>query len=64
MEAAKFLNEIVVSYVKKRESKFLSSNQKALLIFDGFKGQMIDDVLGLLAKYHILITTVPANKTN
>ena len=39
VKATKFLNEIVVPYVKKRESKFLSSNQKALVSFDGFKGR-------------------------
>ena len=64
VEAAEFLNEIAVPYVKKRESRCLSSNQKALIIFDGFKSQMIDEVLGLLAKSHIPVTTVPADKTN
>ena len=64
VEAAEFLDEIAVPYVKKRESRCLSSNQKALIIFNGFKSQMIDEVLGLLAKSHIPVTTVPANKTN
>jgi hypothetical protein len=46
VEAAKFLEERIVPYVKKeRESRSLSSDQKALVIFDVFKGQMTDEVL-------------------
>jgi hypothetical protein len=42
-------------------SKSLSSDQKALVIFDVFKGQII--VLDILAKKNILVTTVPASMT-
>ena len=41
VEAAKFFDEIIVPYVKKeRESKSWSSDQKALVTFYVFKGQM------------------------
>ena len=59
VEAAKFLDEIIAPFVKrKRESKSLSSDHKFLVIFDVFKGQMTHEVLKILAKNHILVTTV------
>ena len=59
-EAAKFLDEIIVPCMKKeRESKSLSSDQKALVNFDGFKDQMTDEVFEILSKNDILATTVP-----
>ena len=64
VEVAKFLDKIIVPDVKKEtESKSSSSDQKALVIFDVFKGQMTNEVLKILAKNLILITTVQANTT-
>ena len=64
VEAAKFLHEKIVPYVKKeRELKSLSSNQKGLVIFNAFKGQRVDKVLKIIAKNYILVTTVPTNMT-
>ena len=47
-ESVKFLNEIIVPYVKKmRESKGLGKEQVALVVMDVFKGQ------GSTGKQHI-----------
>ena len=62
VEAAKFFDEIIVPYVKKeRESKSWSSDQKALVSFYVFKGQMTKEALEILTKILILVTTVPAS---
>ena len=46
-----FLDEIIVSYVKReRESKYFCNDQETLIIFDVFKGQMAEEVLEILAK--------------
>ena len=48
---------------KKRKIKSSTCDQKALVIFDVFKGQMTSEVLEILAKNCILVTTLPANMT-
>ena len=64
IEAAKFLEEIIVPFVKlEREAKGLSADQKALVIMDVFTGQMTPEVLQLLQENNILVTNVPANMT-
>ena len=44
---------------KRKRIKVLSSDQKALVIFDTFKGQVVNEVL----ESCILVTTVTANMT-
>ena len=60
-ESVKFLNEIIVPYIKKmRESKGLGKEQITLVIMDVFTGQMSSKVKILQGK-NILLTNVPAN---
>ena len=62
-ESVKFLNEIIVPYIKKmRESKGLGKEQMALVIMDVFTGQMTSEVK-ILQGRNILLTNVAANMT-
>lgn len=63
-EALKFINEIVLPYVQKERGKLGCENQKALLIFDVFRGQTTDKILNVLKDNHLLVTKVPANMTH
>ena len=59
------INEIVNPYVvKKRKGLGLDSTQKALMIWDMFKGQMTDGVKSRLDALNILFVGVPANMTH
>ena len=59
------LENIVFPFVvKKREELKLSQNQKAILIFDVFKGQKTERVQEVIAKNDCVCVFVPANMTN
>ena len=59
------IEKIILPYLteKKKELK-LRNDQRALCIFDNFKGQLTDDVLQLLERNNIDIVFVPANCTD
>ena len=47
-----------------RQSLHLPDEQKALLIFDVFRGQTTNEVLECLEENHLLASKVPANMTH
>ena len=57
-------NEIILPYVQKEREKLGRENQKALLIFDVFRGQTTGTIFKVLKDHHILVTKVPANMTH
>ena len=63
-ESIKFLEEIILPYIRQERGKLGHENQKALLIFDVFHGQTTDEVLKIMEDNHILATKVPPNMTN
>ena len=63
-EALKFIDKIILPHVQKERAKLRCRNQKALLIFDVFRGQTTDKVFNVLKDNHILVTKVPANMTH
>lgn len=65
IETLKLIDEIISPYVtKKREDLKLAKNQKALLIWDVFRGQMTDKVKERLTELNIEHVYVPANMTH
>lgn len=63
-ESVKFLEEIVIPYVKDERSRLeLPKEQKALMIMDAFTGQMTEDVVTQYHSNNILIVNVPKNMT-
>ena len=62
-EALKFIDEIILPHVQKERANLRCVNQKALLIFDVFRGQTTDKIFKVLKDNHILVTKVPANMT-
>ena len=62
-EPLKFLDEIILPYTQKERKNLGRKNQKALIIFDVFRGQTTDKVLKLLEGNSILVTKVPPNMT-
>ena len=63
-ESIKFLEEIILPYIRQEHEKLRRENQKALLIFDVFRGQTTDKVLKIMEDNHILAAKVPPNITN
>ena len=63
-EALKFIDEVILPHVQKERAKLRCGNQKALLIFDVFRGQTTDKIFKVLKDNHILVTKVPANMTH
>ena len=64
-ETLKLLDQVINPYVvKKRAELKLLENQKALVIWDVFKGQMTETVKQKLESLHIQLVTVPANMTH
>ena len=63
-ESLKFLEEIILPYVQAEREKLGIVDQKALLIFDVFRGQTTDKVLKVLEDNDILATKVPPNMTH
>ena len=65
VETLKLIDEIIVPYVvKTRADLKLAKDQKALLIWDVFRGQMTDEVKRKLCSLHIEYVYVPANRTH
>ena len=65
VETLKLIDEIIVPYVvKTRADLKLAKDQKALLIWDVFRGQMTDEVKQKLCSLHIECVYVPANMTH
>ena len=62
-ETLKFIDEIILPHVQKERAKLRCGNQKALLIFNVFRGQTTDKIFKVLKDNHILVTKVPANMT-
>ena len=63
-ESLKFLEEIILAYVQAEREKLGIVDQKALLIFDVFRGRTTDKVLNALEDNDILATKVPPNMTH
>ena len=64
-KAIEHIEKIVVPYVEKvREELNLETNQKALLIFDVFRGQKTQKYLDVLKAYDLVHVFVPANMTS
>lgn len=61
----RFVRNIIVPYVRQTQAeKGLSPTHKALVIFDVFHGQTIDEVHELLEENHISVVLVPSNCTD
>ena len=59
------IEKIIVPYLtKKRAELKLPNDQRALCIFDNFKGQLTDEVLQLLERNNVDIAFIPANCTD
>ena len=63
-EALKFIEEIILPYIRNEREKLGCLNKKALLIFDVFRGQNTDKVLKVLEDKNILVTKVPPITTH
>ena len=63
-ESIKFIDEILVPYIKTERERLELPNQEALVNFDVFKGQVTQPVLDLLKQNNIAIVFVPANMTH
>lgn len=63
-ESLKFLDEIILPYIRKERKSLGCESQKALLIYDVFRGQTTANVLKVLEENNILVTKVPPNMTN
>ena len=64
-ETLKLLDQVINPYVvKKRAELKLLENQKALVIWDVFKGQMTETVKQKFESLHIQLVSVPANMTH
>ena len=63
-ESIKFIKEILVPYfTKKRQDLGLSFDQKALIIFYVFTGQMTTEVREVIETHNLIVVNVPANMT-
>ena len=61
----RFVNRVIIPYIKKvRQELKLGSDYPALVIFDVFRGQTVEEVLELLEENHIYIVKVPSNCTD
>ena len=64
-ETLNLIDKVIKPYVDlKRKELKLQPTQKALLIWDVFKGQKTDKVLSKLASLNIEVVSVPANMTH
>ena len=61
MESLKFVNEILIPYVNQERKRLNISNQKALVVFDVFRGHLTKIVLKHLDYKNFVVTFVPAN---
>ena len=62
-ESLKLIDEIVLPYVTEAQQKLVKPNQKALVIFDVFKGQIRGEVLRQSKDSSIEVVFVPTNMT-
>ena len=60
-ESLKLIDEIVFPYVTEKRQRLLKPYQKALVIFDVFKGQIRDKVSSQYKDSNIEVVFVPAN---
>lgn len=60
-----YINKILIPYIKKKRTELkLPCDQRALVLFDKFKGQCTSSILELLEENNISIVMVPANCTD
>lgn len=60
-----YMEKILFPYIKKTRSEMkLQDDQRALLIFDHFKGQVTEKMFKLLEENHVNVAVVPANCTD
>ena len=64
LESIKIINEVIIPYVNAQRKILSNPNQAALLIFDVFRGQIIDEVTSHLLQNNIYFVTVPDNMTH
>ena len=63
-KSMRFIEEILVPYfTKKHLDLALTADQKGLLIFDVFTGQMTSDVKEVIEKHNFIVVNVPGNMT-
>ena len=64
-ETVNFIEQVINPYViDKRNGLGLPADQKAVLIWDVFRGQTTDHVAQILDSLHIKVAKVPANMTH
>ena len=63
-EALKFVEEIILPNIRRERENLGSVDQKALLIFDVFRGQTTDKALKVLEDNNILATKIPPNRAH
>ncbi len=60
-----YINKLLLPYIKKRRTELkFPSDQRALVLFDKFKGQCTSSILELLEENNICVVMVPANCTD
>ena len=63
-KSIKFIEDILVPYfTKKRRDLDLTADQKGLLIFDVFTGQITSDVKEVIEKHNFIVVNVSGNMT-
>ena len=64
-ETLSLIDKVIKPFIESKKKKLkLPPTQKALLIWDVFKGQKMEKVLSKLAFLNILVVSVPANVTH
>ena len=64
-ETLKLIDEVVNQYVVKKKSELkLAETQKALMVWDAFKGQKTEALEQKLTSYNVELVTVPPNMTH
>ena len=62
-ESIKLLEEVIVPYVQEERKFFLKDDQKALIIWDVFRGQKTDEVINFMEENNLTTEYVPNNLT-
>ena len=63
--SVRFVNNVIIPYVTRTQTEHeLSPNYPALVIFDVFRGQTVNEVYELLEEYRIFVVLVPSNCTD
>ena len=62
-ESLKLIDEIILPYLMRERERLNRPTQKALVIFDVFRGQITDEVLDHFKENNIANVFVPANMT-